>query len=280
MNAGRPKEPSGDDSSGERADDRLEQGAEPERPADWAALLKHNWQKRALSESRDFYVASHPGWSQSQRWEAQARVDADIVCMGLDESWLRQAEVLEIGCGVGRLVSPLLDRTAAYSGFDIAAGMVEEARQRCRSFAQARFFESDGGTIPSAVRDRRYDLILAWAVFIHCPQKIIAQLAGEAFDLLAPGGHLRFQLLADPSDPTGIESSPQEAAAAEEEILAMEEGADEGDRSLIDDHYYMGHAFGYDEARQLFSSFGGALTLHRFDPGHIYGDLTNPPSAR
>jgi len=254
--------------------------SDSKQPDDWAALLKHNWQKRSLSESRDFYVASHPGWSQTQRWQEQAKVDAGIVCMGLDEAWLREAQVLEIGCGVGRLVSPLLDKAAAYTGFDIAAGMVEEARQRCAELPQARFFESDGASIPAEVQDRSYDLILAWAVFIHCPLEIVAQLSGQACDLLAPGGHLRFQLLADPSDLTGIESSPQEVAAVQEEIVAMEEGADEGDRSLIDDHYYMGHAFGYDEARQLFSSLGGALTLHRFDPGHIYGDLTNPPSAR
>jgi len=246
------------------------------KTGDWARLLKTNWQKRGLSESRDFYVASHPGWSQAQRWQAQAKVDADLVCMGLDEDWLRAAKVLEIGCGVGRLVSPLLDRAATYTGFDIAAAMVEEARQRCASLDLARFFESDGSSIPEQALDQDYDLILAWAVFIHCPLEIVAQLTGEAYDLLAPDGHLRFQLLADPEDPTGIESSPQELAVVEEEIHAMEDGADEGDRSLIDDHYYMGHAFRYDEAHELFSSLGGALTLHRFDPGHIYGDVHKP----
>ncbi len=252
---------------------------DPRQPDDWAALLKHNWQKRAVSESRDFYVASHPGWSQAQRWQAQADVDAGIVCMGLDEAWLAEAQVLEIGCGVGRLVAPLLNKAAVYTGFDIAAGMVEEARQRCAEFEQARFFESDGASLPEEVQDRAYDLIMAWAVFIHCPLEIVAQLSGQAYGLLAPGGHLRFQLLADPTDPTGIESSPQEIAAVEEEMVAMEDGADAGDRSLIDDHYYMGHAFRYDEAARFFGSLGGELTLHRFDPSHIYGDVAKAGST-
>ena len=41
------------------------------------------------------------------------------------------------------------------------------------------------------------------------------------------------QLLANPEDPTGIESSPQELAVVEEEIHAMEDGADEGDSDAL-----------------------------------------------
>jgi hypothetical protein len=35
----------------------------------------------------------------------------------------------------------------------------------------------------------------------------------------------------------------------------------------------MGHAFGFDEARELFETMDGELRLLRFDLGHIYGEI-------
>ena len=43
-----------------------------------------------------------------------------------------------------------------------------------------------------------------------------------------------------------------------------------------DDHYYMGHTFGYQEAGELLDGMGGEFQLKRFDPLHIYGELSKP----
>jgi 2-polyprenyl-3-methyl-5-hydroxy-6-metoxy-1,4-benzoquinol methylase len=241
-------------------------------PEDWADLLKTSWEERARSDSRDFYVASHPGWDDAERWRQQADVDAELLFHELSGDWLSTAHVLEIGCGVGRLAPSFLARTASYTGIDIAKPMVDEAKRRVPD-ARARFFVSQGLGVSAEAKDRRYDLIVAWAVFIHCPRDVVGRLARDAVSLLVPGGHLRFQLLADPTDATGLTAPPADVVASTAEFVAQGEAATREDMELIDDHYYMGHAFRYDDAQDLLGSMGGDLRLLRFDLGHIYGDL-------
>jgi len=253
-----------------------------EDPLGWAALLKSNWNQRGESPSRDFYVASHVGWQDSEVWQQQAAGDTAMMLSELDASWLVRARVLEMGCGVGRLVPHLLAATASYTGLDIAASMVEEARRRCSEHAEARFFESDGTSVPEAAKDRSYDLAIALAVFIHCPKQVIELLMRDIFAVLAPGGRLRFQLLGDPEDSTGIEmATPDQVSAvdepgAPERSEAVAASATSADMELIDDHYYMGHRFGYQEAGELLDGIGGEFQLKRFDLLHIYGELSKP----
>jgi SAM-dependent methyltransferase len=238
----------------------------------WAGLLKSEWEKRARSGSRDYYVATHDGWNDAEAWRRQAKVDVESLLSELSDEWLTAAHVLELGCGVGRLAPCLLARTASYTGVDIAPAMVEEAKLRVKE-ARARFFVSDGLGVPDDAKDQTYDLIVAWAVFIHCPRNLVQTIVQDAASLVRAGGRFRFQLLADPDDPTGITGPPTELATYREASEAQSNVVTTEELKLIDDHYWMGHAFRYEEARQLFESMGTELRLHRFDPSHIYCDL-------
>jgi SAM-dependent methyltransferase len=247
-------------------------------PSDWARLLKSSWSERARSAQRDYYVASHPGWNVPERWLEQAEIDVRTFLWGLPADRLAGWDVLEIGCGIGRLARPIAPRVKSYTGIDIAAEMIGEARERCRDVANARFLESDGLGLPAAVLDHSYDLILAVAVFIHCPREVIGSLVRAGYAALAPGGSLRFQLRADPSDPTGIVSVDL-GEAAHAQMLAVEQDAGAPEMSLIESHYYMGDLFRYDEvAPWLAGLTGGVVTLVRLDRAHIYGWIERPHS--
>lgn len=237
-------------------------------PAEWAKLLRENWDRRAASPHRDFYVASI---NDPERWKAQGEADVDGILLGLADGSLQSAHLLEIGCGVGRLAEPFLKKVKTYTGFDIAEGMVEEARRRCERLQDARFFLSDGLEVPAEARDRHYDLAIALAVFIHCPREVTASLVQSAYALLRPKGQLRFQLLADPRDPAGLEA-PDLAQAGHDESQAMEQGATPEQMSLIDGQYYMGDTYSFGEVVPWLNELtGGDVWVFRPDLGHIYG---------
>jgi SAM-dependent methyltransferase len=245
----------------------------PANDRDWARLLKANWERLADSEFRDFYVASHAGWRDPQHWSRQARRDTIALLYGLDDGDLSRRHVLEIGCGVGRLVPFLAPRVKSYTGVDIAAGMIEEARRRCDAVGlagTARFFVSDGLGVPPEAADRAYGLVLSLAVLIHCPRDVIRSLLASALAVLEPGGQLRFQLRADRDDPTGIVPPPDVPGLSDEPAPAVHDVVTEDQMRPIQDGYYMGHAFRYDEAERLLAELGGAHSLFRFDPQHLY----------
>lgn len=251
----------------------MDQRPETEEPS--AERLKQDWESRSRSEYRDFYVASHPGWDDPAHWERRAEADLLQMLHGVDLDSIAGWQVLEIGCGVGRLAPGFARRVAGYTGFDIAPGMIEEARRRHGSLANVRFLESDGLGVPAAAADRAYDLILVLAVFIHCPRSVIAANVRSAYPLLAPGGQLRFQVMADPGDPSGVVSL-EAAQELHEEMMAAEAVSPE-QLGLIDNSPYIGHRFRYAELAPFLEELtGGRVTTVRVDLAHVYGWIERP----
>ncbi len=241
-----------------------------------ARRLAANWERRARSEARDYYVSSHPGWNQPEVWAHQAEVDVTMFMHQLDPAVMRDWDLLEVGCGVGRLVPELAKRAKSYTGFDIAPGMVESAKERNAAIASARFFVSDGTGPPAEARDRLYDLILVFAVFIHCPRTVIASNIQGAYALLKPGGQLRFQIRADPSDLEGVQSL-EAAAALHAQMDTIQVAQTPTQQELMEEGEYMGDMFRYAEVEPwLVELTGGNVQLIRVDLASHYGWIEKP----
>ena len=237
----------------------------------WEKILKREWDERARSEYRDYYVASHAGWDDPAAWEERAAKDAAMAVTGIDPDVLGESRVLEIGCGVGRLAPWFSAKCASYSGFDVSPEMVAEARLRCEGLAGARFSEGAGGTVPAELSDHEYEFIFAMAVFIHCPLEIIRSLVRDACLLLAPGGIFRLQVNAVTADLTGIVDLAQ-AAEIHEKSEVIETSTI--GRELIDDRHYKGHEFLYDDLEPALAELTAhEIGLLRLDPKSIYAEI-------
>lgn len=97
-------------------------------------------------------------------------------------------EVLEIGCGIGRVLIPLAQRTPRnhFHGQDISIKMLQRA-QAVPSFADISWWLDD---IPSTL-----DAVYSMLVFQHLPGEKVAEYFTRIGKALRPSGLFRFQFV-------------------------------------------------------------------------------------
>ena len=112
------------------------------------------------------------------------------------------ADVLDLGCGIGRVAAALAARCHSVLGVDVAPGMIAEARRRA-SAPNLRFMVSDGRGL-SALADASFDLVLAVDSFPYLVQAgaaIAERHVADAARLLRPPGALAIFNLSYRGDP-------------------------------------------------------------------------------
>ena len=152
--------------------------------------MRADWDRRAR-ENAPFYVCTTAAESPEAFARSGERDLEEQVIDGLDvkADW----RVVEIGCGMGRLLRPLAPRVARVVGVDLSEEMLLRARQHCAPLSNVEFHRTDGdlGFLP----DDAFDFVFSHIVFQHLPRKAYAErYFGEAFRLLSPGGIFRVQV--------------------------------------------------------------------------------------
>ncbi len=143
-----------------------------------------------------------------------AQATAEIVDWLESHALLRpQADVLDLGCGIGRVAAVLARRCRSVLGLDVSAGMVAEARRRNAALANARFEQTAGRDL-DAWPDAAFDLVLAIDSFPYIVQAghgLVDRHVQGAARVLRPGGALvvlnfsyRGDRAADRADAAGL----------------------------------------------------------------------------
>lgn len=99
----------------------------------------------------------------------------------------REAQVLDAGCGAGRMMTYLkqLDPSVQLTGIDLAPGMVARAR---RNHPDRRIEEGDLAALPFA--NAQFEGLLSWYSIIHTPTSELPRIVAEFRRVLRPGGLL------------------------------------------------------------------------------------------
>lgn len=123
-------------------------------------------------------------------------------------------DVLDLGCGIGRLATALSPRCRSVLGVDISAGMVAEARRRCAGLGNVRLERTEGDGLPS-LAPGSVDLVLAVDSMPYMVQAGVADgVIARAAAMLTPTGAIAVLNLSYRGDPAADRADLHRWAAA------------------------------------------------------------------
>lgn len=103
-----------------------------------------------------------------------------------------EADLLDLGCGIGRIAAALAPVCRTVLGLDVSAGMVAEARRRNAALPNVRFNQTAGRDL-DALPGGAFDLVLAVDSFPYMVQAgpdVVGRHVSGAARVLCPGGAL------------------------------------------------------------------------------------------
>jgi SAM-dependent methyltransferase len=139
---------------------------------------------RGVRRAYDTVAEDYAAYLPDTRWEAPldlAMVDAFAMAVTAGDD----AQVLDAGCGTGRMSRYLRERGCAVQGVDLSPGMVAMAR---RDHPGLVFTVGSLTELPYP--DGRFAGVMLWYSIIHTPPAGLARIFAEATRVLRPGGHL------------------------------------------------------------------------------------------
>jgi SAM-dependent methyltransferase len=167
------------------------------------------WDQRA-EEDAFFAVDSRldPDSPDLDRFWADGREDLDRLLGAVGAGFRPTDEVVEIGCGVGRLTRVIAERVASVRAMDVSDQMLRRAREQNPDLDGVEWILGDGETL-EGVESRSADAVVSHVVFQHIPDpEITLGYVREIGRVLRPGGWAAFQVSNDPAvhRPRGVRS--------------------------------------------------------------------------
>ena len=153
-----------------------------------------------------------------------ARATAEIVAFLTAERLLDpQADVLDLGCGIGRIAAAIAPAVRSVLGLDISPGMVAEAARRHGGVANLRFAVT-GGTDLAPLAAASFDLVLAVDSFPYLVQAgpPAERHVAEAARVLRPSGALAILNLSYRGAPEADRADARDWAARHGFDLALD----------------------------------------------------------
>ncbi len=162
-----------------------------ERPAPAPPEMKDDWDRRAREDAL-FYIDTASRTEEAFRVRAAA--DAERILADVGGPLGPESSVLEIGCGVGRLLEEMAGRFREVWGVDVSGEMIRQARQRLAHRPHVRVLENSGADL-AGLPGGHFDLCYSFIVFQHVPdRRVVVDYLREAYRVLKPRGLLKVQV--------------------------------------------------------------------------------------
>lgn len=149
-------------------------------PADLPAIARHF--DRLAATTPDLGVAAYALGDPA----LLAQFTAEVVAVVRDWAGVAGRDVLDLGCGAGRVAGAIVAEARSVTGVDVSPGMVARARERVPA---ARFMTVNGAAL--CLADHSIDVALAVDSFPFVVQAgLVEATLAEIARVLRPGGDL------------------------------------------------------------------------------------------
>jgi SAM-dependent methyltransferase len=176
------------------------------------------WDARAR-ENAAYFVENRLDYSDTdlERFWATGPEIVDKVLAALQVELRPEDDVVELGCGLGRLTRVLAERTRSVRALDVSGEMLRRARELNPQLTNVEWIQCDGRTL-TGVDDASADAFFCHVVFQHVPDPAITYgYVSDIGRVLRPGGWAAFQVSNDPAlhrHPRGMQALALRVRAA------------------------------------------------------------------
>jgi len=162
--------------------------------------MKKDWDARAKMNTM-FVISTNHSDNEDDFWKS-GLIDTETI-LGQNNTRFekiisnndpKNMKVLEIGCGIGRLLVPVSKIFGEVIGIDISSEMVSIGQKKLSSIPNCKIIENNGVDL-SEFNDNSFDFCYSFIVFQHIPdKKIIENYIKEVSRILKSGSIFRFQI--------------------------------------------------------------------------------------
>lgn len=157
------------------------------------------WDARAREDAL-FFVddrRTYADRAQGSFW-ADGERDLDRLLAAVEARVEPSDEVVDLGCGVGRLTRVLAARARSVTAIDVSAEMLARARELNAHLANVAWIQGDGLSL-QPLDAGAVDAVVSHVVFQHIPDPAVTLgYVAEMGRVLRPGGWAAFQVSTDP----------------------------------------------------------------------------------
>lgn len=166
--------------------------------------MKHDWNHRAKHHARYWVATEH---FQDDREFSQSGTDtANAILSRIapysDSSW----SVLDIGCGIGRVLKPLACHFKRLVGIDVSGEMISQSKKWLDGLENVETLETSGVDLQPFL-DKSFDLVYSFVAFQHMPRPVFSGYLEESNRVLKTQGVLAFQIPMGPPLDAAIEDT-------------------------------------------------------------------------
>ena len=162
--------------------------------------MKKEWNERTKMNPL-FVIATDHSETEEDFWNSGIDECNDILGINteryqkiIENKDTSSMNVLEIGCGIGRILIPMRKIFGNVTGIDISSEMVQLGQKYVSDIPNCSIVENNGTDL-AEFSDNSFDFCYSFIVFQHIPEKqIVENYIKEVSRILKPSCLFRFQV--------------------------------------------------------------------------------------